>query len=143
MVKKVVSSATLGDKFQISGTLGKFTAQVDQPAAAGGDDTAPTPLDYMLFSIAACQATIARIVAMQKQIDLRAYSVEIEGELETDVLLGKSTSARCGFSSINVKVTIDADLSAEEKQQFAEEVDRRCPVSENVQNTTPLHLEVA
>lgn len=142
MRKKVTTSASLGPKFQIAGRLGKFEAQVDQPTYAGGDDTAATPLDYLLFSMAACQATLARIVALQKRIDLRAYEVEVEGELETDVLLGKSESERCGFQSLKVRVRMDADMSDEEKRAFIEEVDRRCPVSENLHNATPVTLEL-
>ncbi len=142
MLKKVTATASLGAKFHISGRMGKFEAHVDQPANAGGDDTAPTPLDYVLFSMAACQATIARIIAMQRRIVLRAYDVEVSGELDTDVLLGKSDTVRCGFQSIHVRVRMDADMSAEEKRAFLAEVDRRCPVSENLHHVTPIHLEL-
>ena len=142
-MKKVVASASLKEKFRISGQVGGFDVHVDQPSAAGGDGSAPTPLDYLLFSLAACQGTLARIVAMQRRIDLRAYNVHVEGELDTDVLLGKSTDARCGFQSIRVTVEIDADLDDEEKRQFVEEVDRRCPVSENLANQTPVTVTLA
>ncbi len=142
MRKKVSSTACLGSKFRISGKLGDFSAEVDQPVNSGGDGSAPSPLDYMLFSIAACQATLARIIAMQNKIDLRDYTVTVEGELDTDVLLGKSTEMRCGFASIRTLVTIDADLNAEEKLRFAQEVEHRCPVSENIRNSTPTTLEI-
>ena len=46
------------------------------------------------------------------------------------------------FMSIKVLTKIDADMTLEEKQAFLAEIDHRCPVSENLQNTTPLVLEL-
>ncbi|MEZ5578014.1 MAG: hypothetical protein R3F36_05055 [Candidatus Competibacteraceae bacterium] len=37
---------------------------------------------------------------------------------------------------------IDADMTREEKEEFLHEVDRRCPVSENLLNATPITLHV-
>lgn len=143
MRKTVTITASLGEKFAITGGLGHFEARVDQPRDAGGEDSAPTPLDYLLFSLAACQATLARIVAMQRRVDLRKFDVRVEADLETDALLGKSDSERSGFQSITVTVDMDADLDAEGRRAFIEEVDRRCPVSENLHHTTPLTIRLA
>jgi uncharacterized OsmC-like protein len=40
-------------------------------------------------------------------------------------------------------VKVDADLSDEEKKEFLEEVDRRCPISDNLMNTTPVEVKLA
>ena len=50
---------------------------------------------------------------------------------------------RAGFQSITAKVKIDADLSEEEKKEFLEEVDRRCPVSDNLMKLTPVTVKLA
>ena len=39
-------------------------------------------------------------------------------------------------------VNLDADLTPEQKKEFLDEVERRCPVSENTSNTTPVHLVI-
>lgn len=142
MNKKVEVSASLKEKFRIEGQMGKHSAVVDQPKEAFGDDAGATPLQYILFSMAACQATLARIIAMQKRIDLRKYEVSVEGELDTDVLLGKSDAARCGFQKIHVRIEMDADMSEDEKNAFIHEVDKRCPVSENLLNSTPIEISL-
>lgn len=142
MKKKVEVRASLGAKFRIEGTMGKHSAVVDQPADAYGDDGGATPLQYILFSLGACQATLARIIAMQKRIELKKFDVTVEGELDTDVLLGKSSGVRCGFEGITVRVDMDADMTDEQKREFIHEVDRRCPVSENILNATPVKLEL-
>ena len=35
---------------------------------------------------------------------------------------------------------IDADMSSAEKGQFLRDIDARCPISENLQNATPVRV---
>ena len=66
----------------------------------------------------------------------------VETEIDTDVYMGKSQDNRTGFMGIKVLTKVDADMTLEEKQAFLAEIDHRCPVSENLQNTTPVVLEL-
>lgn len=68
--------------------------------------------------------------------------VRVSGELDVETLLGKSQANRAGFTGLKVIAKIDADLTPEEKVQFLEEVDRRCPISENLKSLTPVTFEV-
>jgi len=122
---------------------GPHTVVVDQPAAAGGTDQGPTPLDYQLISLGGCITAIGRIIANQRQLPVRGIRVSIEGELNTDRLLGKPTQDRTGFSSIKAVVEIDADLSREEKARLLQEIDGRCPISDNLKNPTPVAIVLA
>ena len=40
------------ERQQKSGTFGRFEIRCDEPAAIGGDDTAPPPLAYFAASVA-------------------------------------------------------------------------------------------
>jgi uncharacterized OsmC-like protein len=111
--------------------------------AGGGTDAGPTPLDYLLVSLGACIGTISRIVAMQKKITLRGMNVTVEGDINTDGLLGKSSDDPVGFKEIRVIADLDADMSAEEKEAFLHEVDARCPVSFNLLNSTSVKISAA
>lgn len=142
-VKPVQVEATLGPKFKLESQIRGHRLSVDQPANAGGEDAGPTPLEYLLLSLAGCIGTIGRIVARQKRIELRGMTVRVEGELDVEVLLGKSQASRAGFAGFTVVVGVDADLSQEEKAAFIHEVDQRCPVSENLRNLTPMRFEVS
>jgi uncharacterized OsmC-like protein len=142
-VKQVRVEAVLGPKFKIESRIREHTLYVDQPANGGGENAGPTPLEYLHLALAGCIATIGRIVARQKRIELRGMTVRVEGELDVEVLMGKPSEARAGFGGLKVVATIDADISREEKEAFLREVDRRCPVSENIRNTTPMQFEVA
>jgi uncharacterized OsmC-like protein len=85
---------------------------------------------------------IGNIIAKQKRLPIRNISVHIEGELDTDVFMGKSTEARAGFSNIRVHTKIDGDMTQEEKITFLRDVDARCPISDNIHNLTPIEFVV-
>ena len=139
-IKKVRVSAKGLDGFLIETKAGAHTAYVDQPPAMGGTDKGPTPLDYVFISLAGCMITIAKIVANQKRITIRDIEVNVEGELNLEVLRGQNNDDRAGFTGFRIEMKLDADLTKEEKLAFIEEVDRRCPISDNLMNATRVEL---
>ncbi|QBG48864.1 OsmC family peroxiredoxin [Verrucomicrobia bacterium S94] len=144
MPKKTVTiESKLNDKFVIESEVRGHKLVIDQPANAGGTDTGVTPLEMVFVSLAGCLGTIGRIVAMQKRIELRGMSIKVEGDLDTDGLLGKPVDGRIGFEGITVTVDVDADLTDDEKLDFLREVDHRCPVSENLLHETPVTIRPA
>ncbi|MGI0119541.1 OsmC family protein [Zooshikella sp. RANM57] len=134
--KHVNVTATMGESFLIKTTVGKHELILDQPEQAGGTDQGPNPLEYFFVSLAGCVASIARIKAKQDKVNLRSMTVNVSGDLNPAGLLGKPTDDRTGFDTINIAVTMDADLSQEEKQQFIDDVCERCPVHENIKHLT-------
>ena len=140
MTKKLKVELKQGAGFTTECRAGKHVLHIDQPAAAGGADTGPTPLEAQLIAMGACLTAIGRIAANQRRLPVRAIEVEVEGDIDTDALLGKPTSARVGFSSIVARVTIDADLSPEEKAALLHDIDARCPISDNLNNPTAVQV---
>jgi uncharacterized OsmC-like protein len=70
-------------------------------------------------------------------------SCSVEGGLNTAVLMGKSDEDRPGFLGLKLVVTVDADITEEEKKAFVEAVDARCPISDNILKDTPIEFEIA
>jgi putative redox protein len=141
-LKNIEIVATLGDRFKMESTIRDHVVHVDQPKAAGGDNAGPTPLEYLLLSIAGCIGAIGRIIANQRKLPVRSMEMRVIGELDTDALMGRSRENRAGFLSISVLVRIDAEMSQEDKQAFLEEIDARCPVSDNLKEVTDLSIEL-
>jgi len=142
-MKTVQVAVKQGAGFRTECTAGKHTVIVDQPTAFGGTDAGPTPLDYQLVALGGCIAAIGRIVAGQQRLAIRGFEISLEAEMDTDGLMGKSSDKRAGFSSITARVKIDGDLTPGEKEKFLQEVERRCPVSDNLQNATPVGVTLA
>ena len=141
MPKKTVTVTTsITEKnYEVSLKARDFTMIIDQPKPSG-KDAGPTPLEYFLFGLGGCTCTVGKIIAEQKKINLRSIEVHIDGEINTDFLIGKTTEGRAGFHEINVFTTIDADLTDEEKIDFLHEIDKRCPLSDNIQGISKVNF---
>ncbi len=57
--------------------------------------------------------------------------------------MGKSDEDRPGFLGFKLIVNVDADMTPEQKKAFVEEVDARCPISDNILKETPIEFEIA
>ena len=141
-IKTYKVSAKSPGGFLIETKAGNHTVLVDQPLEGGGKDQGPTPLDFVLIALAGCLITIGKIVAHQQKLSIRDIQVNIEGDLNLVVLSGQETNERSGFRDIKVDMQLDADMTQEEKERFAAEVDRRCPVSDNLINPTSVQITV-
>lgn len=130
---KVISvSTSMKNGCRVHADIRGHKVTIDQPKQAGGTDEGPTPLEFFLFSLGGCIASIARIAATQQKIEMRGIDIDVDGTMNPAGLLGKPTEDRVGFQTITVRAKIDADLSEEEKAKFLEEVCHRCPLDDNI-----------
>jgi ribosomal protein S12 methylthiotransferase accessory factor len=60
---------TLDGKRRVTAHVGRHLVHADQPISNGGDDSAPTPYELFLASIAACAATYAQHFCALRNID--------------------------------------------------------------------------
>lgn len=111
---------------------------IDQPKGMGGTDEGPNPLEVFLASLGGCICAIGRIIANQRRIELRGIGATVEGDIDKNFLLGKTTEGRSGFTEIRSFVDIDADMSKAEKEEFLKEIASRCPIADNMAQTTVL-----
>lgn len=141
-IKRVSIESKLAEKFTIESDIRGHKIFVDQPIQSGGEDAGPTPLEYLFVSLAGCIGTIAKITANQRRLKIDNLKVKIEGDLDLDILMGKSKDNRAGFNKIVAEVSFDSDMTIEQKRNFIKEVDERCPISDNIMNLTSVELIV-
>jgi putative redox protein len=141
-IKTVSVDAQQVDGFKVETRTRQHIAYIDQPAASGGTDSGPTPLEYQLISLAGCMVSIGYIIARQRRLAIRKLEAHVEGDLNPDVFMGKNTEDRAGFSNIRVHLKVDSDMSQAEKEQFIRDIDARCPISDNLHNLTPIEFVV-
>ncbi|MGC9373713.1 MAG: OsmC family protein [Bacteroidales bacterium] len=111
---------------------------IDQPKQGGGQDLGPNPLEIFLSSLPACICAIGKIISNQKRLNVRGIDVKVEGDIDKDFLMGKTEEGRAGFTEIRSYINVDADMSKEEKQAFIEEIEKRCPIADNMANQSNL-----
>ena len=142
-MKTISVQGSMGNGFAINMTCGNHQVLIDQPRAAFGTDTGPSPLELILAALGGCFGTIGRFLAHQRKIELRGMRFEIEADYDPAGLLGRDKTVRPGFQDVRLRVEIDADLNADEKLEFLQQVERRCPLADNLLNGTRLHTELA
>lgn len=68
----------------------QFEITIDEPKELGGTDTGMNPVELVLCALGACQAIVARVYAPQFKLQLDAFSMELEGDVDIDGFLNKS-----------------------------------------------------
>jgi putative redox protein len=105
---------------------GGHTIVVDEPPAAGGTDTGPSPTRLVAAGLASCVAVTMEMYAGRKGWDIGAVEVEVDVEYE-------------GFAPRSFTVTphLPSSLSEEQRRRLLE-IARRCPVHRALAEETPV-----
>ncbi len=103
---------------------------IDEPPAFGGDDSAPSPADFILTALGSCQEIMYAALASTMDIQLDSIKVKLKGNLDLRGLLGMGKDARVvpGFSNIEYEAIIQSPASQEELKRLVDAVERQCPV---------------
>ena len=117
-----------------------FTMIIDEPPALGGEDTGPNPVEYVLSAIVGCLNVTGHIVAKEMGLMINSLEITANGDINPELLFGKSEKDRAGFKGINIEFCVDAQADQETLDSWLSQVKTRCPVSDNLANTTPLSI---
>ena len=97
-----------GEKYKIGVEHKGFTVWTDQPVRDGGDNTAPSPFDFFLVSLAACAGYYALAFCKERQIPTDGLGVTMATERgEASKMIDKIT------------ITVDVPAGFPEKYRFA------------------------
>lgn len=123
-------------------TARQFRLVVDEPAELGGSDAGANPVEHVLAGLAGCLNVVAHVVAREMGFAIRSLEIAVSGVLDPARFLGEPTTARAGFREIRAVLRVAADADSTTLSRWLETVRRRCPVSDNLANSTPVRVEV-
>jgi putative redox protein len=105
---------------------GGHTIRVDEPKAAGGTDTGPSPTRLVAAGLAGCVAVTIEMYAARKGWDVGAVEVDVDVEYE-------------GFAprSFAVTLRLPAELSQEQRERLLA-IAAKCPVHRVLAHETPV-----
>jgi putative redox protein len=114
-------------RFQQDVMAGRHRFLADEPLAAGGLDSGPSPYDLVLAGLGACTAMTLRLYAERKALPLDAVTVALDH--------GKIHAADCAdcetkegmIDRIERAVTLRGKLDADQRRRLMEIADK-CPV---------------
>lgn len=119
-----------------------FEMIIDEPQGLGGEDHGANPVEYLLGALSGCLNVVGHLVAKEMGFDFDGMEIDIEGSLDPAKFMGQPTDARTGYQEINVKIKPNTDIDKETLEKWVEQVELRCPVSDNIQNETPLKISL-
>lgn len=111
---------------------GRFQIYSDK---VGGE--APSPVEYVLAALVGCYNVVGKIVADELGIRIQEMTIEAEGVFNPQRLY-TGEGGRAGFKEIILRVKVKADASKELLDEWLSRVEKRCPVEDNLVNSTPV-----
>lgn len=119
-------------------TIRRHRFTLDEPVAAGGTDTAPTPLEYVVGALNGCVTVLVDLVAADLGITVEHVVTDAVAEQDRDGIAGVP-GVRTHFSSVRLDVRVTSSADAEQLEALAAEVERRCPMVNLLRDA---HVEV-
>ncbi len=127
-------TASLGAGTVVSIQARQFTWQGDEPPAAGGTDTGPTPYELLLGGLAACITVTLRLYANHKGIALDGVDVTLTFDrVHADDCVDCDERADGWIERIQSDVTIRGSFDDAQRKRLAQ-VAQRCPVHKTLAN---------
>jgi len=131
--RRVVVQETGVSAYQQRITVGPHHLLADEPLAAGGADSGPTPYDLLLSGLGACTAMTMRMYAARKKLPLAHVTVTL-----THRKIHAADCAECEtrtglLDHIERVIAIEGDLDAGERKKLMEIADK-CPVHRTLQS---------
>lgn len=119
-----------------------FEFVVDEPPSLGGTNDGPNPVEYLIGAWAGCLNVVVHTVGDERGIDLDSVNIVIEGDLDPRKFLGLDEDVRAGYQEINVRIEVESDADEEALEALGVEVEKRCPVGDNIGNPTPTDVAI-
>lgn len=139
---KVTVTGTSESPTKLAVSVRHFSFVIDEPASFGGSDAGPNPVELTLSALAGCMNVVIHMVAKERDVNVRALSLTVKGELDTSRLMALPTENRAGFEAIEFIADIDSDSSEAELDEVLRLAALRCPVSDNLSNATPVTVRL-
>ncbi len=115
----------------------------DEPAALGGTDSAPNPVEQLLGALGNCLAVGYAANASVAGIELRGVTINLEGDIDLKTFLGLA-DANAGYEAIRVSVDLDApEASPEQLRELHDKVVGTSPVGHTLSRPVSLKIELA
>jgi uncharacterized OsmC-like protein len=115
----------------------------DEPPELGGRDGAPSPLEFILAAHGGCLSYMTFYIGKELGIEVKGTEVEVQASLNPAKFAGTDREIRAGYQAFNVTIKVHADATPEQLRKLQEEVETRCPVSDNIANATPVNIALS
>lgn len=130
MTKEMTIEFGKGKK--VSAVSGAHTIATDMPVSVGGEDSAPTPLDLFLASLATCAGHYARNFCETRSINMDGMAMRVEYTIDPE---SKQVS------QFNYQLTLPEGFPEKYKAALLRAIDM-CTIKKQLLNPPAFNLEI-
>jgi uncharacterized OsmC-like protein len=111
----------------------------DEPAALGGTDQAPNPVEQLLGALGNCLAVGYAANASAAGVEIRDLRITLDGDIDLHTFLGLA-DGHAGFSAIRVAVHLDTDADEATVAELHRKVAATSPVGQTLSKPVPVEI---
>jgi uncharacterized OsmC-like protein len=116
-----------------------FMLAHDEPAALGGDDSNPNPVEHLLNALAGCVTTTIVAMAALSGIEIEELESSLEGDIDLNGFLGLNPDTPKGYQGIKMEIKVK---TAEENLDKLRAMVEFSPVYSTLTNGTPVDVKI-
>ncbi len=133
--------AKLLEDMHIEGRVGKFHLESDEPAARGGTDLGPTPLQYFVAGAAFCLITQMARFAPLYDVPLEEVQADVQAEFDIADKFGMEGPSGA-FEQVTYAITVSSSAPPEQVRLLVEHAERACHTAQSLRQPVPVSIEV-
>ncbi|WP_299157353.1 OsmC family protein [uncultured Tenacibaculum sp.] len=134
MPKNITSEVKLTNRnYLAEAKMRNHFVMIDEPVNKGGDDNAPTPVEYLLTAIGGCVSMTLRMYAERKKWDI--------GEITVKVIQKQALTSEGIKKSLIEEISFEKEVT-EEQQVKLLEMAGQCPVAKMVKGETEITSKI-
>ena len=122
--------------------LGGRVVAIDEPEALGGQGTAPTPEQYALAALGACEAIAFRYWSGRLGIPFDELRAEVRGDIDLGASLGLTDGVRPGYGAVRIAVRVWGPAPVERYDELLRAVDEHASVLDVFRNEVRVETSV-
>jgi uncharacterized OsmC-like protein len=119
-----------------------FVLNADEPSVLLGDDSAPTPVEYLMHALVSCVTSALVYHAAAKGIRLDEVESRVEGEIDLHGFLGLDDNVRRGYKNLKIKFRIKADVPDEQLEELCQLGPTYSPVFDSLTRGVPVEVSL-
>jgi len=119
-----------------------FEFDADHPPVLTGNDSGPTPVEFLLAALSSCLTAGIGNIAAVRGIRLASVEATVEGDIDLSGILGLPEAGRNGYEQIRVSYKISGDASPEDLEAVVKQATDRSAVYDVLTNGVPVSVSV-
>ncbi|KAB1159731.1 OsmC family protein [Tenacibaculum aiptasiae] len=134
MPKNITSEVKLTNRnYLAEAKMRNHFVMIDEPVNKGGDDNAPTPVEYLLTAIGGCVSMTLRMYAEKKNWDL--------GEITVKVSQKQALTSEGIKKSLVEEISFEKEVTEEQREKLLA-MAAQCPIAKMIKGETEISSKI-